>query len=173
MPSKKTEKKGDISKYLGFVVKGAMRQFSVCEKGNEHIISLGTENSWFRDCESYVTMRPSIYNIQACEDTELIVFTATESLMLMHQIPAWKETMQNLYEQQAIANQKRLHDTISLLAEQRYHDLVRSSPQFVQRFPQHFIASYLGVTKETLSRLRRTSVRTPALSNRTLISQMA
>jgi hypothetical protein len=65
----------------------------------------------------------------------------------------------NLDERHSIAVQKRLNSSISLSAEKRFADLANTHPEFLQRFPQHIIASYLGITKETLSRIRKSAVR--------------
>ncbi len=149
---------GEVCKYAAFIVKGAMRQYSVDDKGVEHIVRLLIENWWASDRESYVMLTPSVYNIDAWEDTDVLLVTKADFLTRMDPIPAFKELARRLDENYAIASQKRLHATISLPAEQRYTDLADTYPEFLQRFPQHIIASYLGITKETLSRIRHQSV---------------
>jgi CRP-like cAMP-binding protein len=149
---------GQVCKYSAFIVKGAMRQYSVDDKGVEHIVRLLIENWWASDRESYVMLTPSVYNIDAWEDTDVLLVTKADFLNRISSIPAMSELARKLDENYAIASQKRLHATISLPAEQRYSDLANTYPQFLQRFPQHIIASYLGITKETLSRIRHQSV---------------
>jgi CRP-like cAMP-binding protein len=144
---------GEVCKYLAFIVKGAMRQYTVDDKGFEHTIKLSIENWWVGDRESFTLLTPSIYNIEAWEDTELLTSTKADSTKLFH-IPAAIETFKRVDENHAIAMQKRVNASITMTAEQRYAELVNLYPQFLQRFPQHIIASYLGVTKETLSRVR-------------------
>ena len=78
---------------------------------------------------------------------------------LLSQIPAITEMMRKLDENHSIAAQRRLNASISFSAEKRYSDFASCYPEFLQRFPQHIIASYLGITKETLSRIRRQMVR--------------
>ena len=146
---------GDVCKYASFVVKGAMRQYSVDDKGIEHIVHLFIENYWASDRESTIMLTPSKYNIDAWEDTELLIITRAEMLDLMEKIPALVEMIRLMDERNAIANQRRLSSTISNSAEKRYEEFVENHPQFIQRFPQHIIASYLGITKETLSRIRK------------------
>ena len=150
---------GQICKYSAFIVKGAMRQFSVDDKGAEHIVGLSIENWWAVDRESFVMLTPSVYNIDAWEDTEALLVSKAESLDLLDQIPVLAEWTRKLDEHHAFASQKRLNATISLPAEKRYSDLANTYPEFLQRFPQHIIASYLGITKETLSRIRQHSVK--------------
>lgn len=146
---------GDVCKYAGFIVKGAMRQYSVDDKGVEQIIHLFIENYWANDRESSTMLTPSKYNIDAWEDTELLIITRAEMLDLMDKIPALVQMIRSMDERNAIANQRRLSSTISSTAEKRYEEFAAHHPQFILRFPQHLIASFLGITKETLSRIRK------------------
>lgn len=146
---------GDVCKYGGFIVKGAMRQYSVDDKGVEHIVQLYIENWWASDRESAIMLTPSKYNIEAWEDTELLIITRAEMLDLMGRIPSFGQMTRLMDERSFIASQRRLNSAISNTAEKRYEELVGSHPEFIQRFPQHFIASFLGITKETLSRIRK------------------
>ncbi|MES2517964.1 MAG: Crp/Fnr family transcriptional regulator [Bacteroidota bacterium] len=150
---------GDVCKYTGFIVKGAMRQYSVDDKGSEHIVHLYIENYWATDRESSIMLTPSVYNIDAWEDTEMLIITRAEMLDLMKKIPALVNMIQHMDERNAIANQRRLSSTISNTAEKRYEEFGNNHPQFIQRFPQHIIASYLGITKETLSRIRKQAMK--------------
>ncbi len=144
---------GEVSKYAAFILKGAMRQYTVDEKGVEHISRLSIENWWVGDRESSTMLTPSIYNIDAWEDTDVLLLT-TVDFNRLNNIAAFGEMFRKLDQRHAIATQKRLNAAISMSAEQRYSDLEKTYPEFLQRFPQHIIASYLGITKETLSRVR-------------------
>ena len=150
---------GQVCKHAAFIVKGAMREYSVDDKGTEHIVHLSIENWWAVDRESFIMLTPSIYNIDAWEDTDILIFTRADYLNLLDPIPALSEMSRNLDDRNYIATQKRLNATISLSAEQRYSDLANTYPEFLQRFPQHIIASYLGISKETLSRIRSHAVK--------------
>jgi CRP-like cAMP-binding protein len=150
---------GEVCKYSGFIVKGAMRQYSVDDRGAEHIIRLFIENWWVSDRESYTMLTPSIYNIDAWEDSDLLLLTRADYLNRLSSIAAIAEMSRKMDENYAIASQRRLNATINLSAEQRYADLAKTYPEFLQRFPQHIIASYLGITKETLSRIRSHAVK--------------
>lgn len=144
---------GDVCRHMGFVVKGAMRQYSVDDKGTEHIVRLYLENWWAGDRESFIMLTPSIYNIDAWEDTDLLTITKAD-VVEFDAIPSLNELARKLDEKHSIAYLKRINAAISQPAEQRYTELVKNHPEFLQRFPQHIIASYLGVTRETLSRIR-------------------
>lgn len=150
---------GDVCKHTGFIVKGAMRQYSVDDKGVEHIVNLYIENYWASDRESSIMLTPSKYNIDAWEDTEILIITRAEMLDLMDKIPALVKMIRNMDERNAIMSQRRLNSTISNFAEKRYGEFAANHRQFIQRFPQHIIASYLGITKETLSRIRKQSTK--------------
>ncbi|MFT2011499.1 Crp/Fnr family transcriptional regulator [Pontibacter sp. 13R65] len=144
---------GEVCKYMAFIVKGATRQYTVDDKGAEHMVQLAIENWWISDRESFTMLTPTIYNIDAWEDCELLTTTKADATRLAH-IPAAVQALREMDINHAIAMQKRVSSAIAMTAEQRYAQLVESNPTFLQRFPQHMIASYLGMTKETLSRIR-------------------
>jgi CRP-like cAMP-binding protein len=150
---------GEVCKYTAFIIKGAMRQYRVDDKGEEHIINLFIENWWASDRESVMNNTPSIYFIDAWEDTEVLLVKKTDVLDLVNRIPAISEWMRKVDVKFAIASQRRLNAAISLSAEERYYDLEKTRPEFLQRFPQHIIASYLGINRETLSRIRSRGVK--------------
>jgi CRP-like cAMP-binding protein len=145
---------GEVCKYNTFIVQGAMRQYTVDDKGEEHIIRLFIENWWAADRESLMRQTPSTYFIDAWEETETLLVTKNALIDLIDNIPALLEWARTLEVNYAIASQRRLSAAVSLSAEERYHDLERTYPEFLQRFPQHIIASYLGINRETLSRIR-------------------
>jgi CRP-like cAMP-binding protein len=150
---------GEVCKYAAFIVKGAMRQYSVDEKGMEHIVRLSIENWWAVDRESFTMLTPSIYNIDAWEDTDALLVTSADFLEAAGKIPALNEMIRKMDERHAFALQKRVNASISFSAEKRYADFTKQYPEFIKRFPQHIIASYLGITKETLSRIRHQAVK--------------
>ena len=112
------------------------------------------KNWWAADRESLNKQTPSSYFIDAWEETETLLITKNALTDLIDHIPALSEWARNLEINFAIASQRRLSAAISLSAEERYHDLEKTYPEFLQRFPQHMIASYLGINRETLSRIR-------------------
>jgi CRP-like cAMP-binding protein len=151
---------GDVCKYMGFVVKGATRMFSVDERGHEHILRFGLEDWWVGDFESFHLLTPSKYYVEALEDTEMLLITSEQLMDMSRTIRAISEMLESLNRGGAIANNKRMHAAISLTAEERYEDLARTYPHFLNRFPLNMIASYLGVSPETLSRIRKMAVKT-------------
>jgi CRP-like cAMP-binding protein len=150
---------GEQCKNFAFIVKGSMRQYTVDDKGAEHIVRLGVEGWWMGDRESWIMDTPSLYNIDAWEDTQMLLITRKSTLELLKSIPAFSEMIRQLDDNNNIANQRRLTSYISATAEKRYADFVDCYPELQQRFPQHIIASYLGITKDTLSRVKRQLLR--------------
>lgn len=150
---------GDVCKYMGFIVKGATRLFADDKKGHEHILKFGVEEWWVGDYESFYLLTPSKYYVEALEGVDMILITNEQLQEFTRTIPAIKAMVEALDRGDAIANTKRMHAAISFNAEERYEDLVRTYPHFLQRFPQNMIASYLGISPETLSRIRHAACR--------------
>lgn len=146
---------GEISKHMAFIEKGAMRQYYIDEKDVEHIVDLYVENCWAVDRESFVMGTPSLYTIDAWEDCEVLLISRENTLKLRNHCGAFDKLLTKLDELNTIATQKRITFSISFTAEIRYKLFIDSYPYLVDRFPQHIIASYLGITKDTLSRLRK------------------
>ena len=150
---------GNLCKQSAFITKGAMRQYTTDDSGTEHITHLGIENWWMGDRESMMMKTPSIYNIDAWEDTQMLLITREESEKLIRTVPAFCDMKHLLDQKSNIANLKRINSTISATAEKRYTDFAERYPELLERFPQHLIASYLGINKDTLSRVKRQSLR--------------
>ncbi|MFA0963681.1 Crp/Fnr family transcriptional regulator [Roseivirga sp. BDSF3-8] len=145
---------GQVARHTAFVVKGLLRQYMVDEKGHEHITQFAIENWWIGDRESLANQTPSAFNIDALEDSDLLLITQEEMVSLEKKVPAFKDLIGLIKERRAFFAQKRVVSALSYTAEQKYQQFVETYPQIMQRVPQHMIASYLGITPETLSRLR-------------------
>lgn len=158
--SKKLRKKqyllqeGEVCKYFGFIVKGAMLKYNVDKNGVEHIVNLYIEDWWAGDRESFVMLTPTIYNIEAWEESEVLLVSRASTLELASQSQIFNEFILKLDERNNIATQRRITSSIRDNAKERYQEFAACYPDFLMRFPQHVIASYLGITKETLSRVR-------------------
>jgi len=145
---------GEVCKMAGFVIKGALKQYTIDKAGKENIIALLIDNWWAGDRESFVKDEPSAFYIDAFEETEMFVFTKNVYNETLSHQPFFKELLMILSEKHTFRLLKRIHATNTQTAEQRLMELENSYPAFFQKFPQHIIASYLGMTKETLSRIR-------------------
>jgi CRP-like cAMP-binding protein len=145
---------GDVSKYTAFVEKGILRTYTVDDKGTEHILQFSQEGWWISDLYSFLTSEPSLFNVEALEDSELLLITKTSWDALLEKMPAFERYFRILIQNHLIATQRRLMGTMTETAEEKYIKLLKTQPQCIQRVPQHMIASYLGITRETLSRIR-------------------
>ena len=149
---------GDVCRYTGFIVNGSARTFTIDEKGHVHILRLSVENWWLDDFESFYQLTPSRLNIEALEDLEVLQVTNAQVEEFFKPIPAFSAMVEVMKQNHAIANQKRVQAAISYTAEERYADLVHNYPEFLNRFPLNMIASYLGLSPETLSRIRKNAL---------------
>lgn len=150
---------GDVCRIAAFVVKGALKKYSIDKTGKENILELYIEGWWAGDKESFMIGTPTPYFIDAYENTELLVISKenyTNKLSKMHFI---SELNTVLTERNSFQLMKRLHSSQILTAEEKLDELQNNYPEFFQRFPQHIIASYLGMTKETLSRIRSNALK--------------
>jgi len=145
---------GDVSRYTTFVEKGMLRTYTIDDKGNEPILQFSFEGWWVSDLYSFLTDEPSNYNIEAVEDCELLMITRPSWDMMLGKVPALERYFRILVQNNLIATQRRLMGSISETAQEKYTKLINGFPGCLQRVPQHMIASYLGITPETLSRIR-------------------
>lgn len=145
---------GDICKSLAFVEKGMLREYLVDDAG-EHIIQFAIEGWTIADLLSFLTSEPATYNIDAIEDSELVIISKSAHEELLLKEPKYETYMRLLMTNAYVALQKRLTSFISSPVEDQYTSFTRMYPNIVQRVPQHMIASYMGLTPETLSRVRK------------------
>lgn len=146
---------GDNSDFIGFVVKGSFRLFRIGEAGVEHIMRFAIENWWISDYTSFMTGQSSYCYIEALEDSELILFSKEHWEQLLVTIPNFKQMIDKLSAKNFEAHQNRIYSNISETAEVRYDNFVRLYPTIYNRIPLYMIASFLGLTRETLSRVRK------------------
>lgn len=145
---------GEVCKYKTFVIKGLLRTYRLRNDGTEVVMRFAPENWWCVDPESYNTQEPSKYNIEALEDTDVIMWTHDDLGQLLKTIPALKDLVEKLMERTISETQKRILMNISYTAEEKYDEFVNTYPDVFRRVPLHMVASYLGVSRETLSRVR-------------------
>lgn len=150
---------GDICHYECFIVKGCLRMYTVGDDGIEYILRFASENWWISDRESYNNAKPSKCNIDTLENCEVILIEKRDFLHLLTTIPKFKHFTDSLLARSYDAIQNRIISSISYSTEERYQNFVTHFPEITYRVPLHMIASYLGVSRETLSRLRSQSVK--------------
>ncbi|WP_306014570.1 MULTISPECIES: Crp/Fnr family transcriptional regulator [unclassified Allomuricauda] len=147
---------GDICRTDNFVVDGALKAFYINpETGREEILYLAIDNWWATDIESFQKQQPSMYNIQAIKKTNLLQIGYDSFQEMLRQVPKLERFFRVILENYLGSLQKRIILNKTLDAEQRYLDFVRNYPKIEMEVPNYLIASYLGVTAEFLSRMRK------------------
>lgn len=145
----------DVCKYTAFVEKGILRSYTSDDKGNEHIIQFAPEGWWISDIYSFLTGEPSQFNIDALEDCQLLLLTRDANEAMLQSMPKMERYFRILTQNALVTLQRRLVRTMTKTAEEKYLAMVQHYPDIIQRVPQHMIASYLGITPETVSRVRK------------------
>jgi CRP-like cAMP-binding protein len=145
---------GDVWRYNAFVCKGSTRMYRISDDGMEYIIRFAIENWWVGDRESYTTGQPAKNNIDVLEDSEILFWKKNDFEMLQKEIPELKDLGDRLVARSLNANQNRIFASISYSAEEKYEYFLKTYPDIFNRVPLHMIASFLGISRETLSRIR-------------------
>ena len=146
---------GDVCQYMIFVERGLLRSFSDDRNGSEHIMQFATEGWWISDMASFFSRESSKYNIEALEESELLLMSKEVMDELLNEIPPIQRYFLNLMQNHIIALQRRINVVQSMSAEETYLKLMDVNPDLINRASQQHISSYLGITPETLSRFRR------------------
>ena len=141
--------------YNVFVCSGLMRSFTVDLYGNECTTGFSPENYWTGDRESLMNGTPARFNIDAIEDAEVILIEKTNFDKLCKNIPQLNDLVNAILQRSFIVSQNRIQANISYTAEEKYQHFLDKFPSIANRIPQHMIASYIGITPETITRIRR------------------
>lgn len=145
---------GNVCTQFYFVVRGCLRMYKIDEQGTVHILQFAAEDWWIMDLGSFYSEKPSELNIDALEDTMVLQISHDDLISLYTQAPKFHRIFRVLIENSFVSLQKRLLQTISSTAEDRYQYFLETYPHLVNRLSQTQIASFLGITPEFLSRLR-------------------
>jgi len=145
---------GDVCKHTCFVISGCIRSYHVDDEGTEHTVSFSVEDWWSADMGSFITQTPADYNIQCIESTSLIQFDYDLMEELYLTVPKLERGFRIITQNALVSAQKRIVQTFSMTARQRFILFLEQYPKMEQRIPQYMIASYLGVTKEFLSKIK-------------------
>jgi CRP-like cAMP-binding protein len=146
---------GDVCKHLTFIAKGLLRTYNVDDKGDEHMSVFGWEGWWLSDFNSFLSGEPAVFNIDAIEDSELLLISRENYEALTLAVPIMDRYFRILYQNSIVTKERRLMSSITHSAEEKYVKLAESNPKMIERVPQNLIASYLGIAPETLSRIKK------------------
>lgn len=148
-------REGDVCKYESFVVKGCLKTYYLDENGFEHIIDFSIEEWWADDLYSLLTQTASNSNIKAIEETDVLQISKTDLELLYQKIPKFERFFRILFQNAYIAQREQINLALSTSARERYLLFIKKKPYAEKRFSQKDIASYLGVTPQFLSTLKK------------------
>lgn len=146
---------GDVCKHLTFVNSGCLREYTIDNKGAEHIIQFAIEDWWVSDLNSFLSGLPATHNIDSLQDSEVLLLEKSARDKLLHEFPKMERFFRLLIEANHVATHRRIADSLSLSAEERYLKFMKTYPKLFEIVPQNQIASYLGITPQSLSRIRK------------------
>jgi len=146
---------GDIATHAAFVSSGCLRNYVIDGKGKEHIVQFAPETWWLADSTSLNTGAPSQYFIDAIEDSELLLIDGPSHQGLVDKVAAYAAAFRAGLQRHSAAKDQRIVSALSATAEERYLQFLDTYPSIVRRVPQTMLAAYLGITPETLSRIRK------------------
>ncbi|PIA79442.1 hypothetical protein BFR04_00920 [Gaetbulibacter sp. 4G1] len=148
-------KEGDICKNKFFIIDGLIRLFNIDNKGHENIIHFGIENWWTTSFESFITEKPSLLYMQALEKTTVLSINKENLEKAYQNIPKLERVFRITTENMLIAIERKNEFYTKMSSKERYDFFIKKLPSFAQRIPQYMIASYLDITPEYLSELRK------------------
>ena len=146
---------GQVARHAAFVAHGCLRSFVIDAKGKEHIVQFAPEEWWLADAISLNTGTPSQYFFAAIEDSDLLLIDSQGQQQIVDRIPGYSAAMRAGLQKHAAVKDLRIVKALSASAGERYLDFMRTFPTIAQRVPQWMVASYLGVSPETVSRIRK------------------
>ena len=146
---------GEVCKNIGFVNYGCLREYTIDNKGSEHIIQFAIEDWWISDPNSFLSGLPSTYNIDALENSEVLLLEKSAREKLLDSCPKMERFFRILIEANFVATQRRITESLSTSAEERYLKFIKTYPKLIEQVSQNHIASYLGITPQSLSRIRK------------------
>lgn len=146
---------GTVAHEVFFITKGIIRQCFDTEEGTEKTCSFAFEGDFVTDLESFSRQARSSTSLITLEATECLVIRCQELMISMKQSPAIAEFFRAVIENVAAENIRRTKSMLSLSPERQFEDLVNDKPALLQRVPQRYIAQYLGLAPESLSRIRK------------------
>lgn len=146
---------GQVCRHHGFVLEGCFKTYAVDPTGKEHNLEFAAENDWIVDIASFYANAPSKLFIEAIEPSRILLIQHSDLLYLYEHYPKFVRYFKVIFENKFVLMQNRVLQNISSTAEERYLDFMERYPRLLNRIPGVQIASYLGVTPEFLSKVRK------------------
>lgn len=148
-------REGEICKFEGFVIKGLFKTYHIDSDGIEQILNFATEDWWITDIDSFTNELPSQLNIEALEDSEVLIISKKDKEFAYKNLPKIEKLFRVMTQKTHVALQRRMIDNLSKTADKRYTDFIEKYPQLYQRLTNVQIAAYLGISHEFVSRIRK------------------
>lgn len=148
-------REGDVCRYESFIIKGCLKTYYSDENGVEHIVDFLPEGWWADDLYSFFTGAAAASSIKAIENTDLIQISKDNLELLYQKIPKFEKFFRILFQNAYIAQRDQINTILSAPAEERYMLFLEKKPYAENRFSQKDIASYLGITPQFLSSLKK------------------
>ncbi len=145
----------NLVRHMAFVNKGILRSYMVNNAGVSVTVMFAVEGYWIGDLYSFISGKPAIANVEALESGELLLMDKQSFDKALDEIPTFERFFRLLLQNAYIASQKRISNTFSESSQEQYLEFIKNHKDFVQRIPQHLIASYLGIKPQSLSRIRK------------------
>jgi CRP-like cAMP-binding protein len=149
------QRAGEVAREAAFVTSGLLRSYVIDAKGKEHIVQFAAETWWLSDTVSMMTKTPSQYFVDAVEDTTVLLLEPAGHAMLLERVRGYAAAFQTGVQKHAAAKDQRIVSSLTASAEDRYLEFMKTYGAIAQRVSQFMLASYLGVSPETLSRIRK------------------
>jgi CRP-like cAMP-binding protein len=146
---------GDVCKHFTFVVSGCFKMYAIDQTGKEYNLEFAAENEWVSDLSSFYSEKPASVYIEAIEPSVILQITRPDLIYLYSNYPKFNSTFRIIIERKYIELQSRVLQNISATAEERYVNFTTQFPALASRLPNTQIASYLGMTSEFLSKVRK------------------
>ena len=147
-------KQGTVARDLAFVIEGCLRAYALDDNGFEHILQFAPTGWWISDMSSVISRRESLLNVDAIKPSEVLLLSREDQLALFDEIPKLERYFRVLTENGLVSSRMRLIENLSLTARQRYQRFCQTYPNLINEIPQKYIASFIGVTPEFLSKIR-------------------
>ena|SRR5262245_15310164 len=146
---------GDVARAAAFVARGCLRSYVIDPKGKEHVVQFAPETWWLADSNSLNNGSPSPYFMEAIEESELLLIEPASHQVIVERVPGYAAAFRTGLQKHAAAKDNRIVSALSASAEERYEEFLETYPSIALRVPQWMLASYLGVSPETVSRIRK------------------
>ncbi|WP_353161400.1 Crp/Fnr family transcriptional regulator [Myroides odoratus] len=144
----------EVCTNFAFVSQGLLKSYVLDEKGNENINLFGWEGWWIADFQSFLFQTSATLAIEAIEDCELLLLSRINYDQMLEEVPVMERYFRLVYERSLVTKDQRLVYAQSYSAEEKYFYLIQTYPELIQRIPQSLLASFLGLTPETFSRIK-------------------